>query len=117
MNEKIEMTEISPVQITEFKVDSKPTIRLGSEFDPEAAESEQKLNSLLDKLKDQAERFFIIEWEGSKVLRDVNFQDQQIAGMQNGMIISISGETLGYYERIVEYGGDSGQKQLVLVYT
>ena len=60
---------------------------------------------------------YILKWEGSKVPRGAVVNDETLAWTQNGRAHNQSGKIVGNYERIVEFGGDSGKEQVMIVYT
>jgi hypothetical protein len=81
-------------------------------FDPLAA-----AQSLMGKLAEAADHHFLLTWEGSKIPRGASIDSTPIGWTQNGMVTGTNGQQLGYYERLEEFGGPSGNRQSMLVST
>jgi len=71
---------------------------------------------LLWGLQRKARKAFKIEWEGSKVPRGPVLDGKPIAWTQNGVVNDSEGKMIGTYERTVEFGGDTGKRQQILVF-
>lgn len=74
------------------------------------------LNDLLFRIAESATELFLLEWEGDKIPRGVSINGKSIGWTQNGMVNSDRGENIGTYERLVEFGGESGRQQKMIVF-
>ena len=77
--------------------------------------NESNVTALQDLMKHGADTF-LVEWQGSKVPRGAEINGVPIGWTQNGMVSGTGGEALGTYERLVEYGGESGREQKMLIF-
>lgn len=113
----ISITEIRKSQQGEFVLeDIKRGANLGGMHDKRAAELESRLNPMLNSLKDRAEQLFVLEWEGTRVPRGARINDMEIGWTQHGIVTSVDGETIGYYDRLVDQGGESGRFNQMIIY-
>jgi hypothetical protein len=78
---------------------------------------DSKFNSLLTAIRGHATHAYILRWDGSKIPRGAVIDGETIAWTQHGMVTSESGKTIGTYDRVVEFGGQSGNEQAMIVYT
>lgn len=78
---------------------------------------EQRLTTLQGELKDRAANLYLLTWHGGKIPRGAMLNGQEIGWTQHGIVTSVNGEQLGFYDRLLEFGGDDGQEQLMIVYT
>lgn len=62
-----------------------------------------------------AKQAFRLEWEGHKVPRGAIVGGHIISWTQNGQVIA-GGEMVGTYERTIEFGGEGGNRQEMLIY-
>jgi hypothetical protein len=74
----------------------------------------QFLTKLLGSAK---QNHFRMEWEGSKIPRGASINGVEIGWTQHGIVTGKNSEQLGYYEREVEFGGDSGSKHVMVIST
>ena len=108
---KESIREIQPAEILQLRAQYSPRgINLGE------ASMNERAQALLDRISSQADKFFLLEWEGSKIPRWAKIHDVQIGWTQNGMVNGVKGEDLGTYERLVEFGGTSGKEQKIIVF-
>ncbi len=118
MNSEISIAEIRLSDQGQFIFpEDQHGVDLGGRYDLRAALAEQLLNPLMQVLKGRAEHLYLLFWQGDKVPRGAIIEGQEIAWTQNGMVTSSEGKTIGYYDRIVEYGGESRRDQQMLMYT
>lgn len=113
------MTQNSAVKVT--KLERRPDGSLGPEAKLGASSEEQQelqtaMNGLLRRMAERARHIFLLEWEGNKVPRGTVVDGKTIAWTQNGMVTSQSGDEIGVYERLVEFGGKTGRQQQMLVF-
>ena len=74
-------------------------------------------DTLLEKVRSGANKVYLLEWEGDKIPQGVMVDDQEIAWTQHGVVRSSEGDTIGTYQRLVEFGGESRNLQVMLVYS
>ena len=114
---QFDIFEIQRLETGEFVLpENQQLIRLSAEDDPEMQQIENRVNSMLNQLKDMADRFFVISWEGSRVPRGAMIDEHEIAWTQNGRVLNSQGKAIGYYDRIIDCGSETGTKQQMLVY-
>lgn len=77
---------------------------------------EVQIGGLLKKFVEHSKMVFLLIWEGNKIPRGAVICGHTIAWMQHGMVTSEQGETIGFYQRLMEFGGKSGKEQRVLVF-
>ncbi len=80
------------------------------------AEAERGVNALLARLRESASKIFLLKWEGNKIPHGAIIQGKEIAWTQNGIVSSTAREQIGTYERLVEFGGETGNEQQMLVF-
>ena len=90
---------------------------LNNQVDLGDPEADARVNSLLERRRDGANHAYILRWEGSKVPRGAIVGDETLAWTQNGTAHNRSGRMVGTYDRVVVFGGESGQEQAMIVYT
>jgi len=90
---------------------------LGKEVHLGNPEADKRFNVLLSRIKKSCKHAYILKWEGSKVPRGAVVGSETLAWTQNGCANNQSGEIVGTYERVVEFGGDSRREQVMIVYT
>lgn len=78
---------------------------------------DSKVSSLLSAMKTQAKHAYVLSWEGSKIPRGAVINGETIAWTQHGCVTSESGKMIGTYDRVVEFGGQSGNEQVMIVYS
>lgn len=74
------------------------------------------VQDLHGELMKQANDAFILMWEGNKIPRGAVVNGYAIGWTQNGQVLSVDGEMIGVYDRILEYGGESEKEQQMLVF-
>lgn len=75
----------------------------------------QKLNEYLAKLREGRE-MYLVSWRGSKIPRGVKVKGYQIVWTQNGVVTESGGMQIGTYQRLREFGGDSGKEHTMVIY-
>lgn len=90
---------------------------LGKEVHLGNPKADERINAILTEMKGSCKRAYVLRWEGNKVPRGAVVGDETLAWTQNGCAHNQSGDIVGTYERIVEFGGDSGNEQVMVVYT
>jgi hypothetical protein len=88
----------------------KKGVKLG---DPEL---EGRLNYLLHRCRRNTGRIFFLRWKGSKIPRGAKVLGHEIAWAQHGRVVKKDGEGIGTYERTMEFAGESGLMQEMIVY-
>lgn len=73
----------------------------------------QGLHRELMKASDDA---YILMWDGNKVPRGTQLAGHTVGWTQNGQVLSDKGEMIGVYDRILEYGGETGKEQQMIVF-
>jgi len=92
-----------------------PNVNLGGQT-PEKLRIQQQVNEFLRASASAAKEIFHLEWEGNKVPRGAVVSGNVVAWTQHGRVVSSTGEEIGTYERLVEFGGASGRNQQMLVF-
>lgn len=113
-NPQVQVTEISKSQIDEFLIGER-SIQLVART--KQKEIEGAVMSSLRKLKDRANTFYVLEWEGNRIPRGVRIDEKEIGWTQHGNVTSTDGTQMGFYDRAVDSGGDNGKHQVMIVYT
>lgn len=67
------------------------------------------------KTEEKPVRVFRLEWEGAKTPRGAKLIGHEIAETRNGDIFNVRGEIIGFYGSLIENGGASRRKQMMLV--
>lgn len=91
------------------------TPNLGGHHSADAAFLEMIVGAAQDEMKTGAETY-LVEWQGSKIPRGASIHGIAIGWTQNGIVSGTQGENLGTYERLVEFGGESGREHKMLVF-
>lgn len=93
-----------------------PTVRLGN------PELEAKVQDLLSRKREGA-RVFVLSWEGNLIPRGAVVLGREIVWIQHGIVTAtplhpsaVEDEQIGSYSRLVEWGGESGKEQKVLLF-
>lgn len=92
-----------------------PKVMLGATNDKER-QIEDGLNNLLQRVSELSTKIFLLEWEGNKIPRGTRINGKPIGWTQHGMVTSDQGQTIGTYERLSEFGGESGREQKMVVF-
>ena len=74
------------------------------------------VNDLVADWRGSARKIFHLKWEGSKIPRGAMIEGSTIQWTQNGEVVSSDGKTIGTYQRLVEFGGASGNEQQMLIF-
>lgn len=78
--------------------------------------TENMCNELIKKLRSTSTRKFLLTWQGGKVPRGVKIADYEIGWTQHGIVIDVNGKDIGTYERFLENGGETKEKQVMIIY-
>ncbi len=114
---QVDVKEITAEEVEQLTSDTPPIgINLGGAHDLVAALNEGVVEQLRTAIRDKASRVFLLTWEGNKVPRGVSILGHIIAWTQHGRVISEGGQEIGMYDRLVEFGGESGHQQQMIVY-
>ena len=113
--------EVTVEEITEKRdklvsTNAPKDVDLGGRHNFQAALAESHFDRLRQAIRQKEARVFLLTWQGNKVPRGVNLLGHIIAWTQHGMVTSKGGKTVGTYDRVVEFGGDTGKEQKMLVY-
>jgi len=78
------------------------------------------VNDLLAKLierqlKDPSCEAYLVTWQGSKVPGGLCLSGHQIAWTQHGTVLDCFSKEVGNYQRLVEFGGEPGDVQVMLI--
>lgn len=95
---------------------NEPHINLGDKSDLGVKDLETKVNALVTAHKNKAKYIFLLKWQGDKIPRGAEVAGHKIAWTQNGVVTDNTGKIIGTYERLVEFGGESGREQQMIVY-
>lgn len=114
------MSQTHP-SVTVTKLKKRADGSLGPWADLGAQEEKQfvrelQVNGLLGQIADRAAEVYLLVWEGNKIPRGAAINDHVIAWTQNGVVTSDKGQMVGTYERVVEFGGPTGNAQQMLVF-
>jgi hypothetical protein len=91
-----------------------PKVDLGATNDRER-QTEDVLSEVLRR-KSVGNENFLLSWEGNKIPRGAVINGKTIAWTQHGRVISDTGQEIGTYERLAEFGGESGREQKMIVF-
>lgn len=58
---------------------------------------------------------FLVEWEGSRVPIGAIVNDQEIGWTQHGIVTSVTGQNIGYYQRLIDDLSEPKQVMLIFV--
>lgn len=76
-------------------------------------------NSLLQKLRQGSTgRIFLVIWKGtsSRVPHGVQILDHKIDWTQHGVARNTDGVNIGFYDRLIDCGGEDGKEHKMLIY-
>lgn len=117
MNPVVEVLEITDEQVDQLEKEYNPRgVNLGGAYSTSAVVVEADVNDLIDRIRESGGRKFLLDWEGNKVPRGARVLDHEIGWTQNGKVLTTSGEDIGTYKRLVEFGGATGKQQKMLIY-
>src|SRR5690242_2886438 len=91
-------------------------VHLGKKVDLGEPSLNDRVNSILDTMKTTSDQAYVLRWEGNKVPRGAVVGSETLSWTQNGCAHNQTGEIVGTYERLVEFGGASGKEQVMVVY-
>ncbi len=74
-----------------------------------------KCKALTDSLLDTYPLWYLLKWQGSKIPRGATIGGVEIGWTQHGMITGSNGMGLGYYSRLLEWGGENGDSHAMVV--
>ena len=80
------------------------------------AKLNETANGMIVRWRERARKIFHLKWEGSKIPRGAVIEGTEIAWTQNGQVTGVGGKMIGTYDRLVEFGGASGNEQQMLVF-
>ncbi|MCR4281403.1 MAG: hypothetical protein NUV88_03675 [Candidatus Kaiserbacteria bacterium] len=107
----VKVTEIS----TEHAKAPRQDLDLGVRFEVDR-QLERQVSDALGQLQSAAKKSYKLEWEGNKIPRGAIVDGKTIAWTQNGQVVDDQGNMIGTYDRTIEFGGDSGKQQEMLVH-
>ncbi len=81
----------------------------------EAMSGDGMVGLLIEKSIETQQKQYRLSWKGNKVPRGAIVNSREIAWTQHGMVRDSCGTVIGYYERLVEWGGDDKQDQVMLI--
>lgn len=93
------------------------SVKLDIEHSPQTQALEAQVNALLQSQRDRSKHIFLLEWQGNKIPRDAEILGKKIAWTQNGTVVVDGGKNIGTYERLVEFGGNSRNEQMMVIFT
>ena len=96
--------------------DKPTTPDLGGRHSLEAALAEANIAPIIRQVRQRQRRVFELTWQGNKVPRGAEVLGKKIAWTQHGVVTAEGGEMIGTYERIEEFGGETGKSQRMHVY-
>lgn len=110
--------DVSISKITQKDVEKlvgKKPVDLGGNQDLGALLTEINLDAIMARSKDDTDTYFL-SWQGNKIPRGAEINGQKIGWTQNGQVLSADGKMMGTYDRLVEFGGEKGKDQKMVVY-
>lgn len=115
--ENVRLTEIDPATINqEALTHAQKDICIGA-LDENAQRIQAHINRIVKIAKEGATNFYLLSWQGSKVPHGVEVNGKRIGWTQHGVVSSETGETIGLYDRLIEFGGETGCDHQLLIYT
>lgn len=114
------MAENHVIKVT--KLERRPEGSLGPkagrrEKTKEKNAGEMNATARLQEMANSAKEVFLLEWEGNKIPYGAVINGRSIGWTQHGLVTNNVGIPIGTYERMVEWGGDSGKEQKMLVFS
>lgn len=114
--ENVRVTKLDSETINEQALArSQKGIDLGVENETEK-KIEENVNRLLKQLKGRATNFYLLSWQGNKAPYGVELNGKRIGWTQHGIVSSEEGKTIGFYDRLIEFGGETGRDHQMLIY-
>lgn len=107
-NPPVTVADISTLLDEDLHVERK--VQLGN------PQIDAQVNTLLARFKATYKHAYVLRWEGGKIPRGVVVGGETIAWTQHGVVNNESGQMVGVYDRVVEFGGKSGREQVMIVY-
>ncbi|MDD5031967.1 MAG: hypothetical protein PHR36_02875 [Patescibacteria group bacterium] len=84
------------------------------------ADGEREADKLISQLRDKGGRRFLLRWTANnKVPKGAKVFGYQITWTQHGKVygkVRTAICNIGTYDRLVEFGGESGEEQMMIVY-
>lgn len=109
----------SVIKITEITLPSDPDPSPKSQLVSKTLDEvliESSMKSVMRRFAAKAQAAFLLEWEGSRVPCGAVVSGKTVAETAHGIVSDARGRTIGFYERLIESGGPSGQAQKMLVF-
>jgi hypothetical protein len=113
---EVKVTEVTEQRDQIEGADTPNPIDLGGKFDFETSLREGVLAEAQRGIRAKQRRVFELEWEGSKIPRGANILGHPVGWTQHGFVTSQAGVTIGTYDRVIEFGGESGEQQKMFIY-
>ncbi len=95
----------------------KTSINLGGDENLRAKITEALLTGLLGTLKQRANEAYVLNWIGTKVPHGTEINGQKIGWTQNGVATDVNGKIIGYYDRLLEWGGEGKNEHCMVIFT
>lgn len=70
----------------------------------------------ITKQRRSASAVYLLNWTGNKIPRGAVVSGHTIGWTQNDLVQDRDGNIIGTYERLVEFGGEDGKQQQMVVY-
>lgn len=105
---RVKVTDISNLLGEDLPLDKE--VHLGN------PKVDRKINTLLAEARKYCKHAYILRWEGGKIPRGAVVGSEILSWTQNGCAHNQSDDIVGTYERVVEFSGDSGKEQVMIVY-
>ena len=87
-----------------------PKVKLG------AIERNERVNSVLHEAAESSETLWFLRWKGTKTPHGAALGKTVISHAQNGIVCSVKGDTIGTYERLVEWGGPDHDEHMMVIW-
>jgi len=115
---EFEIFEISRAETGEFVLaEAKTPFYFGPNPPEHLKEVEGRINFMLDRLKELAEKVFVLSWKGSsRVPQGVLVEGRKIHWTQHGRVLDENGDTIGYYDQVRDCEGESGDERQMVIY-
>ncbi len=96
-------------------------VDLGGKYSLEALFNEIRIDGLIERCREKGGPVYLLVWEGNKIPRGAKIMGHEIVWTQNGLVSASLGAVersfdIGTYDRLVEFGGKTGNLQVMMVY-
>ena len=113
--EVIEITDATIATLPELARDfvlggPGPKVKLG------AIERNERVNSVLHKAAESSRTLWFLRWKGTKTPHGAVLGETPILYARNGSVCSVQGDTIGIYERLVEWGGPDHDEHMMVIW-